>query len=149
MDKLYQLLSKRAGGKDAAEYRIPYMVPGMLIMPVGLVWYGWSAERKLHWAMVDVGVVVFTLGSFMNNQATVAYQIEGFGQFAASAGAASRSVSYSLACVFPIFAPGLFQNLGYGWGNSTLAFVAMGLGLTTCAVLWFWGARIRAIGRPA
>ena len=49
MDKIHLFLSKAAGGKSAAEYRIPYIVPGMLIVPVGLVWYGWSAERKIHW----------------------------------------------------------------------------------------------------
>jgi omega-6 fatty acid desaturase (delta-12 desaturase) len=147
MDWSYQIQAKRTGGKGVPEFRIPYMVPGMVIMPVGLFWYGWSAERTLHWAIVDVGVVVFTLGSFIVNQATIAYQIEEFGQFAASAGAAIRSVSYGLAFVFPIFAPNLYKSLGYGWGNSTLALVATGLGLPTCAVLWFWGARIRAVGR--
>jgi hypothetical protein len=45
------------------EFRIPYMLPGMFIMPAGLFWYGWSAQRKLHWVLVDVGIVIFTLDS--------------------------------------------------------------------------------------
>jgi MFS family permease len=147
MDRIYRTLSKEAGSKGLPEFRIPYMLPGIIIMPAGLFWYGWSAERKLHWMMVDVGVVIFTLGSYVVAQATGAYQIGEFGQYAASAGAASRSVSYLLAFVFPIFAPQLYNTLGYGWGNSTLAFVSLGLGLPTCAVLWAWGARIRAVGR--
>ncbi|CAN9477753.1 unnamed protein product [Alternaria alternata] len=148
MDWWYRDLTKRTGGKCVPEFRIPYMVPGMVIMPAGLFWYGWSAERTLHWMMVDIGVIIFTLGSFIVNQATIAHMIEEFGQFAASAGAGVRSVSYGLAFVFPIFAPNLYKTLGYGWGNSTLGLVAIGLGLPACAVLWFWGAKIRAIGRP-
>ncbi|CAN9440519.1 unnamed protein product [Alternaria alternata] len=118
MDWWYRHLTKRTGGKGVPEFRIPYMVPGMVIMPAGLFWYGWSAERTLHWMMVDVGVIIFTLGSFIVNQATIAHMIEEFGQFAASAGAGVRSVSYGLAFVFPIFAPNLYKTLGYGWGNS-------------------------------
>ncbi|CAN9469454.1 unnamed protein product [Alternaria alternata] len=119
MDWWYRHLTKRTGGKGVPEFRIPYMVPGMVIMPAGLFWYGWSAERTLHWMMVDVGVIIFTLGSFIVNQATIAHMIEEFGQFAASAGAGVRSVSYGLAFVFPIFAPNLYKTLGYGWGNRT------------------------------
>jgi hypothetical protein len=147
MDRIYRTLSKEAGGEGLPEFRIPYMLPGMIIMPAGLCWYGWSAERKLHWMMVDIGVVIFTLGSYVVAQATGAYQIGEFGQYAASAGAASRSVSYLLAFVFPICAPQLYNTLGYGLGNSTLASVSLGLGLPTCAVLWIWGVRIRAVGR--
>jgi hypothetical protein len=136
MDRIYRSLSKKADGKGLPEFRIPYMLPGMIIMPAGLFWYGWSAERKLHWILVDVGVVIFTLGSFVVAQATGAYQIVQFVQHAASAGASSRSVLYLLAFVFPIFASQLCSTLGYGWGNSTLAFVSLGLGLPTCAILW-------------
>jgi hypothetical protein len=73
MDRIYRSLSKEAGGKGLPEFRIPYMLPGMIIMPMGLFWYGWSAERKLHWVMVNFGVVIFTLGSYVIAQATSAY----------------------------------------------------------------------------
>ncbi|KAI4911011.1 hypothetical protein J4E90_007268 [Alternaria incomplexa] len=149
MDWSYRKQAKRTDGKGVPEFRIPYMVPGMIIMPTGLFWYGWSAERTLHWVMVDFGVVIFTLGSFIVNQASIAYQIEEFGQFAASSGAAIRSVSYGLAFVFPIFAPDMYKSLGYGWGNSALGFASIGLGLPACAVLWFWGGRIRAVGKSS
>lgn len=149
MDRIYRTLRDRAGGKGIPEFRIPYMLPGMIIMPAGLLWYGWSAKRRLHWVMVDAGVIIFTLGSYVVSQATSAYQIGEFGKYAASAGAASRSVSFILAFIFPIFAPAMYESLGYGWGNSTLAFIAIGLGLPICVVLWFWGTRIRAVGRDS
>ena len=147
MDWSYRKQAKRTDGKGVPEFRIPYMVPGMIIMPAGLFWYGWSAERTLHWLMVEFGVVIFTLGSFIVNQASIAYQIEEFGQFAASSGAAIRFVSYGLAFVFPIFALDMYKSLGYGWGNSALGFASIGLGLPASAVLWFWGGRIRAVGK--
>jgi omega-6 fatty acid desaturase (delta-12 desaturase) len=146
MDWSYKRLSHRSGEDGVPEHRLPYIVPGVLLMPVGLIVYGWSAERKLFWVVVDIGVVIFTLGSFVTTQGIMAYQLDEFGEYAASAGAASRLLSYSLGFVLPIFAPELYESLGYGWGNSTLALATLTFGLPVVAVLWYWGSGLRAIG---
>jgi MFS family permease len=147
LDRVYRVLSKRNNSTGVPEYRIPYLIPGMLIMLVGLFWYGWSAECRLPWIVVDVGTVIFTLGSFVASQAIMAYQLDEFAEFSASANAASRVVSYMLAFTSPIFAPTMYGKMGYGWGNSVLGFVVIALGMPTCWVLWKYGARIRALGR--
>lgn len=149
LDWTYRFMSKRNGGQGTPEHRIPYLIPGLILMPVGLVWYGWSAEHMLHWIMVDIGTVIFTLGSFVGAQAVIAYQLDEFGKYGASALAASRVVSYVLAFVFPIFAPEMYETLGYGWGNSTLALATIVFGFPACWALWSCGERIRAIGREA
>ncbi|KAH7412083.1 major facilitator superfamily domain-containing protein [Phaeosphaeria sp. MPI-PUGE-AT-0046c] len=147
LDRTYRAMSKRNGGSGTPEHRIPCLVSGMVMMPIGLFWYGWSAEHELHWIMVDIGTVVFTLGSFVGAQAITAYQLDEFAEYGASANAASRVVSYVLAFLFPIFAPSMYAKLGYGWGNSTLALATIVLGFPSCWVLWIWGARLRALGR--
>ena len=48
---------------------------------------------------------------------------------------------------FPLFAPQLYSALGYGWGNSVLALVALVCAVPLPFVLWFWGKDIRAKGR--
>jgi MFS family permease len=147
MDGVYSMLSARNNGEGIPEYRIPYLLPGILLMPVGLFWYGWSAERKLHWVMVDVGTLIFTLGSFVASQAIMAYQLSEFREFSASANAASRGIPYVLAFAFPIFAPDLYDGLGYGWGNSILGFVVFGVGVPMCGILWVSGAKMREMGK--
>jgi hypothetical protein len=147
LDQIYRKFSRRNDDQGIPEYRIPYLFPGMLLMPVGLFWYGWSAERRLTWIMVDIGTVIFTLGSFVASQAIMAYQLDEFAEFSASANAASRVVSYVLAFIFPIFAPAMYGKLGYGWGNSVLAFAVIVLGMPVCWVLWSYGARLRSLGR--
>jgi len=47
---------------------------------------------------------------------------------------------------FPLFADQLYGKLGYGWGNSLLAFVALFVGVPIPIMLWWYGARIRAVG---
>lgn len=31
------------------EYRLITMMPGAVLLPIGLFWYGWTAEKKLFW----------------------------------------------------------------------------------------------------
>ncbi len=38
------------------------MLLGGLIVPVGLVVYGWAGETSRHWAIVDAGCVIFAIG---------------------------------------------------------------------------------------
>ncbi|KAI0547474.1 major facilitator superfamily domain-containing protein [Xylaria curta] len=161
MDWVYRRLRERdcaknktsaagVGGKlppGKPEYRVPYMIPGILLMPSGLFWYGWSAQYHYHWIVVDIGAAVFTIGSFTYSQALSAYILDEFREYAASANAAVRVLSQILGFVFPIFAPRLYSTLDYGWGNSVLAFIFILLAFPVPACLWLWGDKLRAIGR--
>lgn len=44
------------------EHRLPPMIIGALCVPVGLFWYGWSAEHRIAWIMPILGTAVFGLG---------------------------------------------------------------------------------------
>jgi hypothetical protein len=147
MDRIYRRLRDRAGGRGRPEFRAPYMVPGAILIPAGIFWYGWSAERTISWVMVDVGAAVFTCGNFMLSQALLAYQLDEFVEQGASSNAASRVLSNILGFAFPIFAPELYAALGYGWGNSLLGFIFVALGCPVPLIIWIWGERLRAAGR--
>ncbi|OHX00746.1 MFS multidrug transporter, partial [Colletotrichum incanum] len=138
--------SRSRNGAATPEFRVPCLVPGSILIPAGLLWYGWAAETAMHWAIVDVGVAVFVCGSFLLAQAMLAYLLDEF-THAASANAASRMLSNILGFVFPIFAPQMFGSLGYGWGNSLLAFLFLGFGCPVPLLLWVWGDKLRALGR--
>ncbi|KZM25858.1 uncharacterized protein EKO05_0009066 [Ascochyta rabiei] len=147
MDFVYNKLSKRNGGQGKPEFRVPYLVPGLILMPAGLFWYGWSAQYTISWVMVDFGAAILTLGSFVSAQAMYAYQLDEFAEFGASANAASRMFSAVMGFAFPIFAPQLYEALGYGWGNSLLAFIMIAIGFPIPIILWFWGQKLRALGK--
>ncbi|KAI2473586.1 putative florfenicol exporter [Annulohypoxylon bovei var. microspora] len=149
MDVIYRRLRDRPKnkGEGRPEFRAPYMIPGVLFIPIGLFWYGWSAEYRITWIMVDIGAVIFTCGSSILAQAMLAYTLDLFGDLGASANAATRLLSNVMGFVFPIFAPQLYDRLGYGWGNSVLAFIFVALGLPVPIYLWFWGERLRGLGK--
>ena len=53
-DKVWAILKKKNGGKTRPENRVPLMVPGGVMIPIGLLWYGWSAQQHFHWIMPDI-----------------------------------------------------------------------------------------------
>jgi hypothetical protein len=44
MDMLWKRLQKRGNGDVRPEYRVPLMIPGGILIPVGLFWYGVSPD---------------------------------------------------------------------------------------------------------
>ena len=71
--------------------------------------------------------------------------IDAYPEYTASA-LAAVSVTRSLAgFAFPLFAPALYDSMGWGWGNTILAGLAFGLGMPTILGLWFWGERVRRV----
>jgi hypothetical protein len=37
------------------EYRLPPMIPGAFFIPIGLFWYGWSANEGVHYIVPIIG----------------------------------------------------------------------------------------------
>ncbi|KAI1733373.1 putative efflux pump antibiotic resistance protein [Xylaria scruposa] len=147
LDYVYRRLRRRNNGVGKPEFRAPCMVPAALLIPAGLLLYGWSAQHRLYFIAVDIGAAVFTCGAFMFTEAVLAYLLDEFSEHGASANAASRSLSYILGFVFPLFAPQLYDRLDYGWGNSVLTLVWVVLGFPIPVLLWLFGEKLRARGR--
>ncbi|MCJ1251792.1 hypothetical protein MMC30_009030 [Trapelia coarctata] len=148
MDRVWTKLKARAGGVTAPEYRVPMMVPGSLLVPIGLFWYGWAGEMRAHWLLTDVGVGLFTCGIILASQSMQVYVIDSFPRYVASASAGSQLLRFLAAFVFPIFAPAMYNALGYGWGNSVLGFCSLIIGVPAPLLIWKYGAKLRAMGKP-
>ena len=55
IDAIWARLKARNGGVTKPENRVPLMVPGSLLIPIGLLVYGWAAEKRTHWVVPDLG----------------------------------------------------------------------------------------------
>lgn len=147
MDRVWAHLKAKHNEATAPEYRVPLMPPSMVLIPAGILWYGWSIEAHTHWAVVDVGVGVFGCGIILGTMMMQAYVMDAFPEHVASATAASQFLRYIFAFALPIFAPSMYTSLGYGWGNSLLACIFLIFGVPAPFVLWKWGAKLREIGK--
>ncbi|KAI0881308.1 MFS general substrate transporter [Annulohypoxylon maeteangense] len=146
MDKLWAYLEAKAGNNTAPEYRVPLMIPGAILIPVGLFIYGWTAEKHMHWIVPDIGIAILGCGIINNTQSLQAYVMDAYHDYVASASAASQFLRSIAGFAFPIFAPAMYNNLGYGWGNSLLALTFVVIGWPAPFLLWRYGARLRAMG---
>ncbi|KAI9667635.1 MAG: hypothetical protein M1821_000452 [Bathelium mastoideum] len=59
MDYFYK---RRQAQNPTPESRIPLVFPGIIAAWSGMLVYGWTAEHRLYWLVVDVGVFVMLFG---------------------------------------------------------------------------------------
>jgi len=143
-DKIYRALKARNNGVGKPEFRVPLMVLGALFVPVGLFWYGWTAEKHTHWILPNIGVFIFSFGVIVGFQCIQTYIVDSYTRFAASAIAAATVLRSLAGFGFPLFAPSMYAKLHNGWGNSLLAFIAIAIGWSAPILLWKYGALLRA-----
>lgn len=55
-DRILRKLSVKSGVMKP-EYRLPPLIPGGFLIPIGLFWYGWTAEKGVHYVVPIVGTV--------------------------------------------------------------------------------------------
>jgi hypothetical protein len=51
-----------AQGRFTPESRLGPMLVACWLLPIGLFWYGWSAEKHVHWIMPLIGTAIFGCG---------------------------------------------------------------------------------------
>ncbi|KAJ7118564.1 major facilitator superfamily domain-containing protein [Mycena crocata] len=141
-NEVYLYLSKKNGGKGEPEMRIPALMFGSLFVPVGLFWYGWSAQAGIHWIMPIIGSGIFGFGMMSTFLPIQLYLVDAF-TYAASALSAASVFRSLLGFAFPLFGNQMFAALGVGGGNSLLGGLAIVLGIPFPIYIYYRGAAIR------
>ncbi|KAF2109511.1 major facilitator superfamily domain-containing protein [Lophiotrema nucula] len=142
IDTVYKKLAARNDDKAMPEFRLPIANIGAIFIPASLFWFAWSVEMHAHWFATIVPTFFYGIGQVTILNCTQNYYIDSFEKYAASAIAAGAVFRSLVGGVIPLFAPALFDKLGYGWGISTFAFVSLALAPAPLFFFWF-GERIR------
>ncbi|RAL06922.1 MFS transporter [Aspergillus homomorphus CBS 101889] len=119
------LAAQSKEGVKKPEFRLALMIPMSLCLPIGLVWYGWSADKQVHWIMPIIGTGWVGVGVVAVFTAIQTYLVEAFTAQAASAAAANTVLRSLIGAVLPLAGPSMYDALGLGWGNSLLALIAL------------------------
>lgn len=77
-DRLAAYFTKRNNGIREAEMRLGVMLPAMLIGPAGIVLYGLTAERGLHWICFFVGGAMNYWSAYFYFSFTLAYAVDSY-----------------------------------------------------------------------
>ncbi|KAL6306511.1 MFS polyamine transporter [Sparassis latifolia] len=149
LDKIYKDLTKKNGGEGKPEYRLPSMVPGTILTPIGLFLSGWTARSNIHWIVPDIGIFMVGAGTILNFICVQTYIVDAFSLHAASALAAVTFLRSLAGFGFPLFTPSMYTALGFGKGNTILAVVGIVIGCPAPFILYFYGERIRKASKFA
>lgn len=142
-DKVYLHLAAKNGGKGTPEMRIPILIFGSFFTPIGLLWYGWSAQARIHWIIPLIGTCIFGFALMTSYLPIQLYLVDAF-VYGASAIAAASVFRSFLGFIFPLFAEQMLKSLGYGWGNTLLAGLAIIIGIPFPVWIYYSGERIRS-----
>ncbi len=141
-DKIYMYYTKKNGGEGKPEFRLPALMWCSLFVPVGLFWYGWSAEQHVHFIVPIIGTVLIAFGMLSVMLPVQSYLVDAYTQYAASAVAAATILRSLLGALLPLAGQPMYDSLGIGWGNSLLGFLSLAL-VPVPFVFWRYGERIR------
>ncbi|VUC29996.1 unnamed protein product [Clonostachys rosea] len=144
-DRIFCRLKDRNNGVGKPEFRVPLMVPACIMVPVGIFWYGWSAQAHAHWIVPNLGTMVAAAGIYLGFLCIQTYIVDSYSRYTASAISATTFLRSLAGFGFPLFAPYAYKALDYGWGNSLLGFIAIGVGWPAPILLWRYGERLRKI----
>lgn len=64
-DKLSTYLTKRYGGETKPEYRLPTIIIGGFVVPIGLFIYAWTAEYQVRWIVPIIGTGFLGMGMIL------------------------------------------------------------------------------------
>lgn len=124
-DKLVMKLTEQNGGKFDPEMRLPAMIIFACILPISFFWYGWTAEKGVHWIAPIIGMFPFGVGLMGIYLPIQTYIIDCYPEYAASANATLTATRSLVGALLPLAGPKMFESLGLGWGNSLLGFLAL------------------------
>lgn len=142
IDTIYKRLTARNDGKAEPEFRLPIANIGSVLIPASLFWFAWTIDAHTHWAVPIASTLFYGIGQVAVFNSVQNYYIDAFEKHAASAIAAGSVFRSLVAGIVPLFVPGLLEKLGYGWGLSVFAFLALGIAPAPL-VFFFYGARVR------
>jgi len=142
-DRLAAYFTKRNNGIREAEMRLGVMLPAMVIGPAGIILYGFTAEKSLHWTLYYVGGAMSYFAAYFYFSFTLAYAVDSYhsntsemliamnlGKQAISFGFGLKLLTWVMENGYAVVMSGIFG--GVLLANNLLLLVFM-----------FWGKRIR------
>jgi len=124
-DPLLKRMAK--GGEMKPEYRLPFLWVGAVLVPAGLLLYGWTAQYKVHYMVPVIGTSLLGFGMIGTFMPITTYLVDAYTIYAASAVAANTVLRSLGGAVLPLCGTQMYDRLGLGWGNSLLAFISLAM----------------------
>ncbi|KAF2456447.1 MFS multidrug transporter [Lineolata rhizophorae] len=130
------------------EERLIPMILGGFLFPAGLFWFAWTADPGINWVPQVLAGIPIGAGILMIFMQGLNFIIDCYLTNANSGIAANTFVRSFLGAGFPLFATGMYHNLGVAWATSLLGFLSAALAPVP-VLFYIYGAKIRSWSRYA
>lgn len=107
------------------EYRLMTLPIGGILIPIGLIIYGWTVQYHIHWVVPITAMGLIGCGSVFINTSVQMYLVDTYHVYAASALAANVVLRSLVGAFLPLSGLRMYDDLGMGWGNTLLGFIAL------------------------
>ena len=114
-----------ARGKVLPEDRLPPVMLGSALLPIGLFWLAWASDT--NWVAQVIAVYFLGAGIMLIFAVGIVYIVDIYLPVVASALAANTCMRSIVACGLPLAAPKMYENLGTRWATSLLGFLTLAL----------------------
>lgn len=131
--------------RNIPEARLQLSKLAAVLFPVSLFWFAWTSppQYNIHWIVPILATVMFGFSFYTLILMTYMYVEDSYMVFSASALAGVGLVRNLAGAGFPLFGTQMFQNEGYNWAGTILAFLAILL-VPIPFILERYGTRLRA-----
>ena len=129
------------------EERLPPMILGGILLPIGLFWFAWTSSPHVHsWVPQVIAGVPIGCGVFMIFMQGLNYIIDVYLMYANSGIAANTFLRSLAGAGFPLFATQMYQTLGVDWASSLLGFLCVAM-IPVPVLFYIFGKKIRSLSK--
>lgn len=131
--------------RNVPEARLQMGKIAAVLLPISLFWFAWTSppQYHIHWIVPVLATTLFGYSFYTLILMTYMYVEDSYMHFSASALAGVGLVRNLAGAGFPLFGTQMFENEGYNWAGSILAFLAILL-VPIPFILEKYGTRLRA-----
>ncbi len=115
------------------------------LYPAALIWYGWSVDKGLHWAIGAAVSLVYGLGVMLAMGAVTTVLTEFTPKNSSSGVALANFVRNLLSCTGAVVTQPLIDAIGSGWTCTMVALIAFVTGNAAIFALRTWGPEWRVM----
>jgi len=133
-------------GKVIPEERLPPMIIGAVILPIGLFWFAWTSSPNISWVPQVLAGIPIGMGILMIFMQGLNYIIDVYLMFANSAIAGNTFLRSLAGAGFPLFATQMYHTLGVDWATSLLGFLTIAM-IPVPILFFIYGEKLRKMSR--
>ncbi|KIM73832.1 hypothetical protein PILCRDRAFT_828732 [Piloderma croceum F 1598] len=136
------LMEKWKGFPPPEERLYGAMVAGPCLV-IGVLLFGWTGQYpNIHWLAPAFGLVLVGISVGLIFVSLMAYLVDVYLMYSASAMAANTMCRSAIAAAFPLFTVQMFTKLGINWASTLVACIGIVL-LPSPFLFYKYGSRIR------